>query len=105
MTDLFDVPDPKQEYACSQHTKSTGFTLVHKWVLLTKKHPELLEEIELQSALVTQLQELLALQKSFNQKPSTCFFFPLIQAMSAQLRSILSQRISPLNLIGRNLNF
>ncbi len=45
---IFSVPDPEKNYLyrsdCSIKTK--GFTILHKWVLLTKKYPEVEKLIE-----------------------------------------------------------
>jgi len=40
-----DTPDINKLYFCSRNTKSTGMTLLMKWVLLTAKHIELIDKI------------------------------------------------------------
>ena len=44
--DILALPDPNKEYWCTEYTKSTGFTLLMKWVLLTKKHNFLIDNIK-----------------------------------------------------------
>jgi len=44
--DIYKGPDPNIEYFCSNDAKSKGFTLLMKWVLLTKKCPHLNEKIK-----------------------------------------------------------
>jgi ankyrin repeat protein len=46
MENIFDVPDINWLYECSPYTTSSGFTLLMKWVMLTKKHPFLEYEIK-----------------------------------------------------------
>ncbi len=41
MEGIFTPPDPNVEYECDPYTKSRGFTLLMKMVLLTKEYPEL----------------------------------------------------------------
>jgi len=44
--DIYQEPDPNIEYKCSDNTISKGFTLLMKWVMLTKEHPELHDKIK-----------------------------------------------------------
>lgn len=44
---ILEQPDYEKEYLCSRFTKSRGFKLMHKLVLLTKKHPILNNIIKL----------------------------------------------------------
>ena len=41
-----DFVDPEKHYKCSDYASCPGFTLLHKWVMMTNKHPELLLKIE-----------------------------------------------------------
>lgn len=43
--DIYSVPDPNQEFKCSDSTLSKGFTLLMKWVMMTNSHPELYDRI------------------------------------------------------------
>ena len=45
--DIYAEPDINKTYDCSDVTASKGFTKLMKWVLMTKKHPKLLKEIEI----------------------------------------------------------
>ena len=40
------IPDPEEEYFCSPNTKSKGFTILHAWVLMTRKFPEVEDKRE-----------------------------------------------------------
>ena len=44
--DIYADPDPSIKYACSPYTNSKKFTILMKWVLLTKSHPCLMENIK-----------------------------------------------------------
>jgi ankyrin repeat protein len=44
---ILEPPNLDEEFDCSPMTKSRGFTLLMKLVLLTRKHPELLEYIKI----------------------------------------------------------
>ena len=44
--DIYADPDPNIEYDCTPGCKSKGFTKLMKWVLLTRTHPELLQNIK-----------------------------------------------------------
>lgn len=44
--DMYSPPDPLVAYDCSEDGKSTGFTIVMKWVMLTRAYPELVNHIK-----------------------------------------------------------
>ena len=46
LSHLLEPPDPNKEYKCSPNTKSKKFTLLHKIVMNTSKHPCLLAWID-----------------------------------------------------------
>jgi len=37
---LMDLPNPHKKYKCSNNIKSTGFQLIHKLTMLTRKNPD-----------------------------------------------------------------
>lgn len=42
---LYDYPDPTKYYYCTPNLEATGFNILMKWVLLTRKYPTLLSVI------------------------------------------------------------
>jgi len=44
--DIYEAPDLNKPYWCTQRLQATGMTLPMKWVLLTKKHDELHEQLK-----------------------------------------------------------
>lgn len=42
---IYDYPDPTKKYYCTPYLETTGFNILMKWVLMTRKQPILLNVI------------------------------------------------------------
>ncbi len=85
---IFMEPDPKTDYLCYNKLYGSGFTKLHKFVMLTKQYPELLinirELVELDKTkptnLMTNFKSMLGIDTSLLNKKNSVGLTPLMLA-------------------------